>query len=39
LVADAQEACDKLAWEPEYHQLKDIVGTALAWAARADRSC
>ncbi|HAY46019.1 MAG TPA: UDP-glucose 4-epimerase GalE [Gammaproteobacteria bacterium] len=38
LVADAQDACDKLAWKPKYHRLEDIVGTALAWAAKADHS-
>jgi UDP-arabinose 4-epimerase len=38
LVADARDACDKLTWAPEYHRLEDIVGTALAWAARADQS-
>ena len=36
LIADAREAHEKLAWTPRYNRLEDIVGTALAWAARAD---
>ena len=36
LIADAQNAREKLAWAPKYDRLEDIVGSALGWAARAD---
>ncbi len=31
LIADAKLALDKLGWDPEYKDVKDIINTAWAW--------
>ena len=36
LIAEVQNAREKLVWKPNHDRLEDIVGSALGWAARTD---